>query len=81
MKRNLDRRVETIVPVRDPAVQQPSSTRSSTSTTRTTARPGTAQPDGTYVRRAPAEGEPRRGPQEVFIRMAEAQAADPSDLA
>jgi len=38
-------------------------------------------PDGTYVKRTPAEGEPRREAQEVFIRMAAAQAADASDLA
>ena len=79
MKRNLDRRVETIAPVTDAQVQAELEEILSVYESDNYAA-WDAQPDGTYVRRAPAEGEPRREAQEVFIRMAEAQAADPAEI-
>jgi polyphosphate kinase len=69
MKRNLDRRVETIMPVRDPVIQgeledildvYDDDNHSAWD----------LQPDGSYVRRRPAEGEEPRPSQMVFVERA-----------
>lgn len=69
MPRNLDRRVELFFPVYDPALKQKlldnfevyfSDNRSARE----------LQPDGTYVRRCPAHGEPERRSQTLFHRAA-----------
>jgi polyphosphate kinase len=69
MKRNLDRRVETITPVLDPKVQRELG-EILDCYERDNASAWDGQPDGTYVRRLPAEGEERLEAQEVFIRKA-----------
>jgi polyphosphate kinase len=69
MKRNLDNRVETIVPVRDEAVKHGLAEildvyhRDNSSV-------WDCRPDGTYVRRTPAEGVPAIAAQAEFIRLA-----------
>jgi polyphosphate kinase len=69
MKRNLDHRVETVVPVSDPALQgEIDAILAVYDADNTTA--WDLQPDGTYVRRTPATGEPRRPAQEQFMRLA-----------
>ncbi len=75
MKRNLDRRVETITPVLDPKVQRELG-EILDCYERDNASAWDGQPDGTYVRRLPAEGEERREAQEVFIRKALQEAED-----
>jgi polyphosphate kinase len=69
MKRNLDRRVETIVPVLDEGIR-----RQLGAILRVydedNASVWDCGPDGVYTRRCPAEGEERREAQEIFIRMA-----------
>jgi polyphosphate kinase len=65
MKRNLDNRVETIVPILDPAIREQLDRiievyDSDNSTV------WDCGPDGAYTRRTPAEGEPRRAAQEIF---------------
>ncbi len=73
MKRNLDRRVESIAPVSDPklkteldgifaVLEQDNHTA------------WDLQSDGTHIRRTPAEGEPVRAAQQEFIRIAELDA-------
>lgn len=70
MKRNLEARVETVVPVEDPECQralrevldvQLGDRRSAWD----------MQPDGSYVQRMPAEGEEQRGAQEQLIALAQ----------
>ncbi len=69
MKRNLSRRVETIMPVFDPVIQKQlleildvyAADNSSA---------WDCGPDGTYRRRLPRPGEPRRAAQEIFIERA-----------
>jgi len=69
MTRNLDRRVESIAPVKDPAVRAELEEilgiyeRDNDSA-------WDMQPDGGYVRRRPLPGEPRRAAQEVFMELA-----------
>jgi polyphosphate kinase len=75
MKRNLDNRVETIVPVRDEEVKRGLAEildvyhRDNSSV-------WDCRPDGTYVRRAPADGMPAVAAQSEFIRLA-AQGSGP----
>jgi len=69
MKRNLDRRVETIAPVDDPALK------AEVEEILTVAENDNfsawdLQPDGAYVRRRPAEGEKPRPSQQVFLDLA-----------
>lgn len=73
MKRNLEARVETVVPVEDPECQralreildvQFSDRRSAWD----------MQPDGTYLQRTPLEGEDGRGTQETLIALAQKRA-------
>jgi polyphosphate kinase len=74
MRRNLDRRMEAIAPVLDPALkaeleailrvfEQDDCTA------------WDMQPDGTYLRRQPAAGAPCRGAQQVFIDLAQQASA------
>lgn len=73
MKRNLESRVETVVPVEDADCQaalrqilevQLADRRSAWD----------MQPDGTYLQRVPAEGEDPRGAQEILIALAQGRA-------
>jgi polyphosphate kinase len=68
MKRNLDRRVETITPVSDPSLV----TELEEILTVAELDNHSAwdlQPDGTYVRRRPADGEAPRPSQQVFMEL------------
>ncbi len=78
MKRNLDNRVETVTPVVDPVLQ--SELRAILDVyDADNASAWDLRPDGTYVLRTPADGEPRRRAQDVFVRLAEGrQAARPA---
>lgn len=69
MKRNLDRRVESIAPVEDPALKKQLAAILDAFDADNTSR-WDCNSDGTYTRRRPAEGEPRRASQEVFLAMA-----------
>jgi polyphosphate kinase len=69
MKRNLENRVETIVPVIDREVRQELD-RIIEVYEQDNSSAWDAYPDGRYDRRRPAEGEPRRAAQEEFIRLA-----------
>jgi len=69
MKRNLDRRVETIAPVEEPTLI------AEVEEILTVAENDNysawdLQPDGSYVRRRPAEGEDPRSSQQTFIELA-----------
>ncbi len=66
MHRNLSRRMEAIAPVTDPAIQAELEAILAVYEADNCAA-WDMQPDGTYVRRQPAEGEPCRGAQQVFI--------------
>jgi polyphosphate kinase len=69
MKRNLDRRVETVVPVEEPAVRaELSSILEVYEGDNATA--WDCLPDGGYVRRTPGKGEERRAAQEMFMARA-----------
>ncbi len=73
MHRNLDRRVETISPVLDAgAAEDLEDILAVYFSDNASAWDG--QPDGSYVRRTPAEGEERREAQEIFIRRARERA-------
>ena len=69
MQRNLDRRIESIVPVKDPTVQGELEAILRVYE-EDNASAWDMQPDGTYRRREPRPGEPRRAAQEVFIELA-----------
>ncbi len=72
MQRNLDRRVEAIATIADPAIKAELESILEVYE----ADNGTVwdmQPDGSYLRRQPAEGEPCRGAQQVFIALAHSQ--------
>ena len=69
MKRNLDRRVETIVPVTNPALAHELGEILDVYD-RDNCSAWDCDPDGRYTRRQPAEGEPRRAAQEMFIALA-----------
>ncbi len=72
MKRNLDSRVETIAPIGDPVLRE--QLRQILDVyDQDNASAWDLQPNGSYVRRQPAAGEPRRAAQEVFIAMARAE--------
>lgn len=69
MARNLDRRVESIVPVADPAVRAELEAILAVYEA-DNASAWDLQPDGGYLRREPRPGEPRRAAQEVFLELA-----------
>ncbi len=70
MKRNLNNRVETVVPVRDASLKQQLDEIIAVYE-EDNCSAWDAQPDGCYVRRRPAEGEPLRDAQETFIQQAQ----------
>jgi len=73
MRRNLSSRMETIVPIKDESVRaQLQHILDVYEADNCSA--WDMQPDGKYVRRRPAPGEPRRSAQEVFMREADAEA-------
>ncbi|MGD2063586.1 MAG: polyphosphate kinase 1 [Nitrospirota bacterium] len=69
MRRNLNRRMEAVAPVTDPALRTELETVLSIYE-QDNCSVWDMQPDGGYCRRRPAKGEPRRAAQEVFIEMA-----------
>ncbi len=69
MRRNLDRRVETIAPVCDPRVQEELE-RIFEVYEMDNHSAWDMQPDGSYVRRRPAPGEAPRPAQQMFIELA-----------
>ena len=73
MRRNLTRRVETIIPVLDEAIQaELGETLEVYFSDNESA--WVAQPDGTYARRQPLSGEPERNCQRIFIDRSNKQA-------
>lgn len=70
MKRNLDRRVETIIPVLDEAVQRELDEILDVYE-RDNATVWDCDSEGEYHRRTPADGEERRAAQEIFARRAQ----------
>ena len=72
MRRNLESRMETIVPITDPQVRAELEHILEVYETDNFSA-WDMQPDGKYLRRRPAEGEAPRSAQEIFIRQAEAQ--------
>jgi polyphosphate kinase len=75
MKRNLDGRVETIMPVRSPALRKQLEAMLNVYEEDNHSA-WDLQPDGTYVRRRPAEGEAPRPSQEVFARLVKDEQAN-----
>jgi polyphosphate kinase len=69
MKRNLNNRVETVAPVEDPKLKAQLDEILAVYDT-DNCSVWDCLPDGTYVRRAPADGEPRREAQETLARLA-----------
>ena len=68
MRRNLDRRVETIMPVTDPTLKQElEQTLEIYENDNCSA--WDMRPDGRYIRRRPRKSEKRRAAQEVFIEL------------
>ena len=72
MRRNLDRRVESIMPVTDPVLRRELAGILDVYEADNASR-WDCGPDGTYTRRRPRPGEPRRGAQEVFTALAAEQ--------
>jgi polyphosphate kinase len=70
MRRNLDNRVETIMPVTDEKVKQELAAILDVYDNDNSSA-WDCLPDGSYVRRRPAKGETRRSAQEMFIRLAQ----------
>jgi polyphosphate kinase len=75
MRRNLDRRVESVVEVVDPGVARELDAILDVYE-RDNCSAWDCRPDGTYVRRRPADGEPRLAAQELFVRDLPADASD-----
>jgi polyphosphate kinase len=74
MKRNLDRRVESIMPVTDPVLKRELAAILDVYESDNASRWDCA-PDGSYTRRRPGPGEPRRAAQQVFAALAAEHAA------
>ncbi len=68
MRRNLDRRMETMIPVTDPQLKQELE-QSLNVYENDNCSTWDMQPDGKYVRRRPRKGEKRRATQDVFIDL------------
>lgn len=69
MTRNLSRRMEVVAPVRDPAIKNELDA-ILRAYEEDNCSSWDMQPDGEYLRRHPATGEPSRGAQQVFIERA-----------
>lgn len=69
MKRNLDRRVESVAPVKDPALGRQLARILDVFDSDNHSR-WDCRPDGTYTRRRPRPGEPRLDSQDIFLAMA-----------
>jgi len=76
MGRNLNKRMETITPILDDRVKEQLDAILEVHR-RDNFSAWDGQPDGTYIRRRPAEGEPPRGVQDVLIAQRAAAAPDP----
>jgi polyphosphate kinase len=72
MRRNLDSRMETVMPVLDPKLQRELEQILAVYVNDNISA-WDMQPDAGYVRRKPAEGEEPRASQQVFVRLAEQQ--------
>jgi polyphosphate kinase len=68
MRRNLDRRMETMIPVTDPQLKQELE-QTLCILENDNCSAWDMQPDGSYRQRRPLEGEERRAAQEVFIEL------------
>ena len=79
MKRNLESRVEVVVPVRDKKLQAEIRTML-TIQLQDMRNAWEMQPDGTYIQRMPNEGRDGRGSQEILIELAEKRAKNSSKL-
>ncbi len=75
MRRNLDRRMETIMPVTDPKLKQELE-QTFQVFENDNCSVWDMQPDGNYVQRRPRQGEKRRAAQEVFIEVISRQSQD-----
>lgn len=73
MRRNLDNRVETIIPIAQPEIKKQLAEVLDVYD-RDNCSAWDCQPDGRYVLREPAPGEERRAVQEMFIRLAHNEA-------
>ncbi|MFY9779332.1 MAG: polyphosphate kinase 1 [Candidatus Baltobacteraceae bacterium] len=71
MGRNLDRRVETIVPVLDPAIRRRIVDEILGTLLADNVKTRWLRPDGTYVRRLPVDGEPLVCAQEALLQSAQ----------
>ena len=69
MRRNFDGRMETVAPVTDPAIRAELERILDVYESDNTSA-WDMQPDGHYVRRRPASGQPPRGAQQLFIQLA-----------
>lgn len=69
MRRNLDRRVESVTPVTDPEARQQLAKILEVYEEDNCSR-WDCRPDGAYMRRSPGPGEPRRAAQEIFMELA-----------
>ena len=72
MPRNLDRRVEALVPIEDPAIRQELDSLLDICL-KDNRQAWEMQPDGTYIERFPQEGEPTRSTQKILMEQALAQ--------
>jgi polyphosphate kinase len=75
MRRNLDRRMETIIPVSDPQLKQELE-QTLCVYENDNCSAWDMQPDGSYIRRCPRKDEERRAAQEVFIDLIGRQSQD-----
>jgi polyphosphate kinase len=75
MGRNLDRRVETIVPVIDPAIRDYIREEILDVLERDNCKTRWLRPDGSYVRRTVAEGEPLFSAQDAMLESAKSEAS------
>jgi polyphosphate kinase len=79
MRRNLDRRVETIAPVADPAIKaELAAILDVYENDNCTA--WDLQPDGSWIRLRPKDGAPRRPSQEVFMQRSAGKTAADADF-
>jgi polyphosphate kinase len=72
MSRNLSRRMEAVAPVCDPLLKAELEEILCVYEADNCSA-WDMQPDGSYVRRRPAEGEPCRGAQQVFIELSQGE--------